>query len=118
AAAPLEQQGLGWANACGTGKGVDATTSGLEGAWTANPIAWTTMYLDFLLGFEWEQTRSPAGAVQWIPKDGQAATIVPDAHDPTKRHAPIMLTSDLALKEDPTYREIAERFRRNPQEYA
>jgi catalase-peroxidase len=118
AAAPIEQQGIGWKNSCGTGSGGDTITSGLEGAWTANPIAWTTMYLDFLLGFEWEQTRSPAGAIQWIPKGGEAATIVPDAHDPSKRHAPIMLTTDLALKADPSYRQIAERFRANPQEYA
>ena len=118
AAAAVEQQGFGWANRCGSGKGGDTITSGLEGAWTANPIAWTTMYLDFLLGFEWEQTRSPAGAIQWIPRGGEAATIVPDAHDASKRHAPIMLTTDLALKADPSYRQIAERFRANPQAYA
>jgi catalase-peroxidase len=118
AAAGVEQQGFGWTNKCGSGKGGDTITSGLEGAWTANPIAWTTMYLDFLLGFEWEQTRSPAGAIQWIPRGGEAATIVPDAHDASKRHAPIMLTTDLALKADPAYRQIAERFRANPQVYA
>ena len=118
AAASLEEQGLGWTNTCGTGSGADTITSGLEGAWTANPIAWTTMYLDFLLGFDWVQTRSPAGAVQWIPSDGAAATLVPDAHDPTKRHAPIMFTTDIALKEDPAYREIVERFRKDPQAYA
>jgi catalase-peroxidase len=118
AAASLEEQGLGWTNTCGTGKGADTITSGLEGAWTANPIAWTTMYLDFLLGFDWVQTRSPAGAIQWIPSDGAAATLVPDAHDPTKRHAPIMFTTDIALKEDPAYREIVERFRKDPQAYA
>jgi len=118
AAADVEQQGLGWANKCGTGKGADTITSGLEGAWTANPIAWTTMYLDFLMGFEWVQTKSPAGAIQWIPSDGSAANLVPDAHDPTKRHAPIMFTTDIALKSDPAYREIVERFRKDPQEYA
>jgi catalase-peroxidase len=118
AAASLEEQGLGWTNKCGTGKGADTITSGLEGAWTANPIAWTTMYLDFLLGFDWVQTKSPAGATQWIPSDGAAATLVPDAHDPSKRHAPIMFTTDIALKEDPAYREIVERFRKDPQAYA
>ena len=118
AAAGVAEQGLGWMNKCGTGKGADTITSGLEGAWTANPIAWTTMYLDFLLGFDWVQTKSPAGAIQWIPADSAAATLVPDAHDPAKRHAPIMFTTDLALKFDPAYREIVERFRKNPQEYA
>jgi catalase-peroxidase len=118
AAADVEQQGLGWANKCGTGKGADTITSGLEGAWTANPIAWTTMYLDFLMGFDWVQTKSPAGAIQWIPSDGSAANLVPDAHDPNKRHAPIMFTTDIALKFDPAYREIVERFRKDPQEYA
>ena len=118
AAAGVEQQGLGWANKCGTGKGADTITSGLEGAWTANPIAWTTMYLDFLMGFDWVQTRSPAGAIQWIPSEGSAANLVPDAHDPNKRHAPIMFTTDLALKFDPAYREIVERFRKDPQVYA
>jgi catalase-peroxidase len=118
AAASVDQQGLGWANKCGTGKGADTITSGLEGAWTANPIAWTTMYLDFLLGFDWVQTKSPAGAIQWIPSDGSAANLVPDAHDPNKRHAPIMFTTDIALKADPAYREIVERFRKDPQVYA
>jgi catalase-peroxidase len=118
AAAAIEQQGLGWMNKCGTGKGADTITSGLEGAWTANPIAWTTMYLDFLMGFDWVQTKSPAGAIQWIPSDGSAANLVPDAHDPNKRHAPIMFTTDIALKTDPAYREIVERFRKDPQLYA
>jgi catalase-peroxidase len=118
AAAGVEQQGLGWMNKCGTGQGADTITSGLEGAWTANPIAWTTMYLDFLMGFDWVQTKSPAGAIQWIPSDGSAANLVPDAHDPNKRHAPIMFTTDIALKSDPAYREIVERFRKDPQEYA
>ena len=118
AAAGVEQQGLGWMNKCGTGKGADTISSGLEGAWTANPIAWTTMYLDFLMGFDWVQTKSPAGAIQWVPSDGSAANLVPDAHDPNKRHAPIMFTTDLALKFDPAYREVVERFRKDPQEYA
>jgi catalase-peroxidase len=118
AAAGVEQQGLGWMNKCGTGKGADTISSGLEGAWTANPIAWTTMYLDFLMGFDWVQTKSPAGAIQWVPSDGSAANLVPDAHDTNKRHAPIMFTTDLALKFDPAYREIVERFRKDPQLYA
>jgi len=118
AAAGIEQQGFGWENKCGTGKGADAVTSGLEGAWSANPIAWTTQYLDNLFNFEWVQTRSPAGATQWVPKDGQGANLVPDAHDKTKRHAPIMFTTDLSLKFDPSYRAISERFRANPQEFA
>ncbi len=117
AAAPLEQQGFGWANKCGKGNGADTVTSGLEGAWTGNPVAWTTQYLDNLFAFEWVQTRSPGGAIQWVPADGQASNMVPDAHDPTKRHAPIMFTTDLALKFDPSYREIAKRFQQNPEEY-
>jgi len=117
AAAGLEEQGFGWRNKCGTGKGADTVTSGLEGAWTGNPTAWTTQYLDNLFAFDWVQTRSPGGAIQWIPKDGQAANMVPDAHDPTKRHAPIMFTTDLALKFDPEYRKIAKRFQENPDEY-
>jgi catalase-peroxidase len=118
AAAGIEQQGFGWKNKCGSGKAGDTVTSGLEGAWSANPIAWTTQYLDNLFAFEWVQTRSPAGAIQWIPADGAAANLVPDAHDPNKRHAPIMFTTDLSLKMDPAYRKISERFRDNPQEYA
>jgi catalase-peroxidase len=117
-AAGLEQQGLGWENKCGSGKGADTITSGLEGAWSANPIAWTTQYLDNLFAHEWVQTKSPAGAIQWVPKDGAAADLVPDAHDPSKRHAPIMFTTDLALKEDPAYRKISERFHKDPQEFA
>jgi catalase-peroxidase len=116
-AAGIELQGLGWENRCGTGRGVDAITSGLEGAWSVNPTAWTTQYLDNLFAFDWVQTRSPAGAIQWIPANGQAATLVPDAHDPTRRHAPIMFTTDLSLKFDPAYREIAKRFQENPAEY-
>ena len=118
AAAGLEQQGFGWKNQCGTGVGADTITSGLEGTWSANPIAWTTQYLDNLFGFEWVQTKSPAGAIQWIPAEGQAANLVPDAHDPSKRHAPIMFTTDLSLKVDPAYRDIALRFKENPNEFA
>lgn len=117
AAAPVENQGLGWKNSCGSGKGADTITSGLEGAWSANPTAWTTQYLDNLFGFEWVQTTSPAGAVQWVPKDEAAAGMVPDAHDPSKRHAPIMFTTDLSLKVDPSYRKIAKRFHENPEAF-
>ncbi len=118
AAAGLEEQGLGWRNRCGTGVGADTVTSGLEGAWSANPIAWTSQYLDNLFAFEWVQTRSPAGAIQWTPTDPNAAQLAPDAHDPSKRHAPIMFTTDIALKADPAYRKIAERFRRDPDQFA
>ena len=118
AAAGLEQQGFGWENKCGTGKGADTITSGLEGAWSANPIAWTTQYLDNLFAYEWVQSKSPAGAIQWVPKDGAAANLVPDAHDASKRHAPIMFTTDLALKTDPAYRQVAERFHKDPQAFA
>ena len=117
AAADLEEQGFGWTSQCGSGKGADTITSGLEGAWSVNPIAWTTQFLDNLFAFEWEQTRSPAGAIQWIPANGQAQGLVPDAHDPGKRHAPIMLTTDLSLKFDPSYRKIAKRFQENPKEF-
>ncbi len=117
AAAGIEEQGFGWTSKCGTGKGADTITSGLEGAWSANPIAWTSQYLDNLFNFEWEQTRSPAGAIQWVPKDGAAANLVPDAHDASKRHAPIMFTTDLSLKFDPSYRKIAKRFQENPDEF-
>jgi len=117
AGASIEEQGFGWKNKCGTGKGADTISSGLEGAWSVNPTAWTTQYLDNLFAYEWVQTRSPAGAVQWIPKDGAAANLVPDAHDKSKRHAPIMFTTDLALKEDPAYRKIAMRFQQNPEEF-
>ena len=113
----IEEQGLGWKNKCGKGNGVDTVTSGLEGAWSVNPVAFTTQYLDNLFKFEWVQTKSPAGAIQWIPKDGQAADLVPDAHDKTKRHAPIMFTTDLALKEDPEYRKVSLRFKENPKEF-
>ncbi len=116
-AAPVEQQGLGWKNTCGKGNAEDTITSGLEGAWTATPTQWTTQYLTNLFAFEWEQTRSPAGAIQWVPKNGQAANLVPDAHIEGKRHAPIMFTTDLSLKMDPAYREISLRFKENPEEF-
>ena len=117
-AAPLEQQGLGWKNAFGTGKGGDAIGSGLEGAWTYNPIAWDTTFFEILFGYEWELGKSPAGAYQWKPKDGGAADTVPDAHDPAKRHAPTMLTTDLALRVDPAYEQISRRFLEHPEELA
>jgi catalase-peroxidase len=116
--ASIEEQGLGWKNSYGTGKGADTITSGLEGAWTMNPAAWTHNYLENLYAYDWEQTRSPAGAIQWIPTGGAASNLVPDAHDPSKRHAPIMFTTDLALKEDPAYREITSRWLENPEEFA
>lgn len=116
-AASLESQGLGWKNKCGTGKGVDATTSGLEGAWTVNPVQFTHNFLQNLYGFEWKLTTSPSGAQQWTPKDKGAASMVPDAHDQAKRHAPMMLTTDLALREDPAYRKITQRWLKNPQEF-
>ena len=102
-AASIQEQGFGWANTYGTGKGADAITSGLEGAWTTNPIKWDSNYLESLYGHEWELSKSPAGAHQWIPKDGAAAGTVPDAHDPSKTHTPIMFTTDLALRTDPEY---------------
>jgi catalase-peroxidase len=117
AAAGIEQQGFGWENKCGRGNAGDTVTSGLEGAWTANPTAWTTQYLDNLFTFDWVQTKSPAGAIQWVPSDANAK-FVPDAHDPSKRHLPIMFTTDLALKFDPSYSKIARRFQQNPDEYA
>jgi len=117
AAAGIEEQGFGWTNECGSGKGADTVTSGLEGAWSATPIQWSSQYLDNLFAFEWEQTRSPAGAVQWVPTDESASKLVPDAHDPAKRHAPIMFTTDLSLKFDPEYRKIAKRFQENPEEF-
>ena len=117
AAADVEEQGFGWTHKCGNPGGVDTNTSGLEGAWSVNPVAWTTQYFDNLFAFEWEQTKSPSGATQWIPAGGQASSLVPDAHDPTRRHAPIMLTTDLSLKVDPSYREISKRFHENPEEF-
>lgn len=117
AAAGIEEQGFGWKNKCGSGKGGDTITSGLEGAWTVNPAAWTHNFLTNLFAYDWVKTKSPAGATQWIPADNQASDLVPDAHDPKKRHAPIMLTTDLSLKFDPSYREISKRFLDNPKEF-
>ena len=117
AAAAIEEQGLGWMNKCGKGNAEDTVTSGLEGAWTASPTQWTTQYLTNLYAFDWVQTRSPAGAIQWVPADGQASNMVPDAHVADKRHAPIMFTTDLSLKMDPSYREITQRFLKNPAEF-
>jgi catalase-peroxidase len=117
AAADIEEQGFGWTNKCGSGKGADTITSGLEGAWTFSPAEWTHNYLTNLYNYEWVQTKSPAGATQWIPADGAASNLVPDAHDPSKRHAPIMLTTDLSLKEDPAYRRITQRWLNNPEEF-
>jgi catalase-peroxidase len=115
---PIEQQGIGWKNTYGSGKGVDTLTSGLEGAWTNEPTKWDNGYLDNLFNYEWELTRSPAGAQQWTPTDASAKDAVPDAHDPSKRHAPMMLTTDLALKMDPIYAPIVKRFHENPDELA
>ena len=117
-AAPLEAQGLGWMSSYGTGKGGDTITSGLEVTWTTTPTKWSNNYFENLFGYEWELTESPAGAKQWKPKDGAGAGTVPDAHDPSKRHAPTMLTTDLALRMDPAYEKISRRFYENPQEFA
>ncbi len=117
AAAAVEQQGFGWKNKCGKGHSEDTITSGLEGAWTSAPAQWTHMYLDNLFGFEWKMTKSPAGATQWIPTDESAAQLVPDAHVEGKFHAPIMFTTDLALKEDPSFRQIAKHFHENPEAF-
>jgi catalase-peroxidase len=116
--APIEQQGLGWTNTFGTGSGDDAITSGLEGAWTNEPIKWDNGYLENLFKYEWELTESPAGAKQWKPTNAEADGTVPDAHDPSKRHAPMMLTTDLALRMDPIYEPIARRFLENPDQMA
>jgi catalase-peroxidase len=115
---PVQHQGLGWKNEFGIGKGKDTITSGLEGAWTATPIAWDSSFFDTLFGFEWELKESPAGAKQWKPKDGAAANAVPDAHQTSVRHAPTMLTSDLALLADPAYLEISKRFHEHPDHFA
>jgi catalase-peroxidase len=117
-AAGLEEQGLGWRTSFGTGKGDDAITSGLEGAWTQDPVKWDNAYLDNLFNYEWEVTTSPAGAKQWTPKDAAAQGTVPDAHDPSKRHAPTMLTTDLSLKVDAIYAPIAKRFHEHPDQCA
>ncbi|MCD5982194.1 catalase/peroxidase HPI [Pseudomonas sp. CDFA 610] len=117
-AAGLEEQGFGWSNKFGTGKGGDTITSGLEVTWTSTPTKWSNEYLENLFGFEWELTKSPAGAHQWTPKNGAGAGKIPDAHDPAKRHAPSMLTSDLALRFDPAYEQISRRFLANPDQLA
>ena len=117
-AAPIEQQGLGWKSSYGSGKSNDITTSGIEGAWTTQPTKWDNEFLRNLFEFEWELTKSPAGAYQWTPKNPEAQGIVPDAHDPSRKHAPMMLTTDLALKVDPIYEPIARRFYENPEELA
>jgi len=116
--AGIEEQGFGWANSHGTGKGGDTITSGLEGAWTSEPAKWDNEFFDNLFGYEWEKTKSPAGATQWRPTDRDTDNMVPDAHDPEKRHAPMMLTTDLALRFDPIYEPISRRFHENPEEYA
>jgi catalase-peroxidase len=116
--ASIEEQGLGWKNAFGSGKGVHTTTSGIEGAWTPTPTRWDTSYFDMLFGYEWKKVKSPAGAWQWIPTDPAAATLVPDAHDPSKRHAPIMTTADMALRMDPVYEPISRWFHQHPEQLA
>ena len=116
--ADITEQGFGWTANFGSGKGKDTISSGLEGAWTPTPITWDNSYFDTLFGFEWELTKSPAGAHQWRPKDGAGAGTVPDAHDPSVRHAPFMATSDIALRVDPVYEKISRHFHQNPQEFA
>ena len=116
--ADITEQGFGWTSSFGSGKGVDTITSGLEGAWTPTPITWDNSYFDTLFGYEWELTKSPAGAHQWKPRDGAGEGTVPDAHDPSKRHAPFMATTDLSLRMDPAYEKISRRFHQNPQEFA
>jgi catalase-peroxidase len=116
--AGLEEQGLGWKNTLGTGNADDTITSGLEGAWTTQPVKWDNNYFDNLFAYEWEQVKSPAGATQWVPKGGAAADAVVDAHDPSKKHAPIMFTTDLALRTDPAYEKISRHFHENHEEFA
>ena len=116
--ASLEEQGLGWTSTFGTGMGGDAITSGLEGAWTPTPVAWDNTFFETLFAYDWELSKSPAGAWQWVPTDPAAAGIVPDAHDPSKRHTPVMLTTDLSLRMDPVYEPISRRFLENPDEFA
>jgi len=116
--ASLEEMGLGWKNAFGTGKGVHTTTSGIEGAWKPNPTKWDMGYFDMLFGYEWELTKSPAGAHQWVAKNVRPEHMIPDAHDPSKKHPPIMTTADLSLRFDPAYEKISRRFHQNPQEFA
>ena len=117
AASGIEQQGFGWENKCGKGNAEDTISSGLEGAWSVNPIAWTTQYFENLFAYDWVQTKSPAGAIQWMPSDKRVADLIPDAHDPSKRHAPMMFTTDLALKFDPVYSKISKRFHDHPKEF-
>jgi catalase-peroxidase len=117
-AADIEEQGLGWKNSFGSGSGVDTISNGIEGAWTTNPVKWDNDYFDILFKYEWELTKSPAGAQQWTPKGTSAAGTVPDAHDPSKRHAPMMTTADIALRMDPAYEKISRHFFENPQEFA
>jgi catalase-peroxidase len=117
-AAPIEEQGFGWHNTLGSGKGAHTITSGLEGAWTKSPAKWDNNFFENLFGYEWELTKSPAGAHQWTPKGGAGAGSVPDAHDPKKKHAPMMLTTDLSLRFDPAYEKISRRFLANPKEFA
>ena len=117
-AADIASQGLGWANGHGTGKGAATITSGIEGAWTTNPVQWDNGYFDVLFGYEWECVTSPAGAYQWMPRNGAGTDSVPDAHDPAKRHAPIMTTADLAMRMDPVYESIARRFHDDPGAFA
>lgn len=117
-AAGIKEQGLGWKNSFGSGKGVHTITSGLEGAWTTNPTSWDNDYFDILFKYDWELTKSPAGAQQWTPKNGAGADTVPDAHDPSQRHAPMMSTADLALRMDPVYEKISRHFHQNPDEFA
>ena len=116
--ASIEEQGLGWKNSHGCGKGGDTITSGIEGAWTPTPTQWDNSYFDMLFGYDWNLVKSPAGAWQWVPSDPAAASLVPDAHDPGKKHAPIMTTADMALRMDPIYRPISKRFHENPKEFA
>ncbi len=116
--AGIEEQGLGWKNSFGSGKGVDSITSGIEGAWTPTPVTWDNSYFDTLFAYDWDLVKSPAGAWQWVPTDPAAAEAVPDAHDPSQRHAPIMTTADLALRMDPIYAPISRRFHENPDEFA
>ncbi len=116
--APIEMQGLGWKNSLGSGKGGDAITSGIEGAWTPTPVTWDHSYFDTLFGYEWELTKSPAGANQWVPVGGAGSDTVPDAHDASKRHAPMMTTADMAMRTDPIYEPISRRFHENPDQFA
>jgi catalase-peroxidase len=116
--APMSAQGLGWMNSMGTGKGGDTITSGLEGAWTNTPITWDNSYYDLLFGYEWEQTTSPAGATQWKPINVRDEDLVPDAHDPSKKHPPMMATTDLSMIQDPAYLAVSKRFHENPEVFA